>query len=329
MIPTYNCGDFFEHALRSVLDQDPGRDQMQIAVVDDGSTLRRHEEVIERLAPGRVELYHRSMNLGLACAWNECIARSRGRWIHILHQDDLVLPGFYDALSRAHTDPAVGAAFCRQIFIDDEGEHKYLSTLHQPTAGVIPRWLDTISRHQHIQCPSIVVRREVYEFLGGFSTSLCFALDWEMWVRIAADYPVWFEPEPLACYRWHSGNETTRLRNTNRDIADVRRAVRIIRRRLPAEQRDAAGSALLAHVRQTELAQTCAAFHAGELRSGLESFRRAMQCDRSLLFSSVGFSYSKWALKIWLGKLRPPAFGRSVQPSSRRAPPGSMTDVAS
>ena len=39
--------------------------------------------------------------------------------------------------------------------------------------------------------PSIVVRRSVYERLGSFDRRLVCAEDWEMWVRIAAHYPIW------------------------------------------------------------------------------------------------------------------------------------------
>lgn len=51
MIPTYNCTDLFERTLRSVLDQDPGPDQMQIAVVVDCSTKGGASKIV-----GRVEM---------------------------------------------------------------------------------------------------------------------------------------------------------------------------------------------------------------------------------------------------------------------------------
>ena len=181
---------------------------MQITVVDDGSTSRFHEDVIRKLAPSRVELFRQPANVGLAGNWNRH-ARSRGRWVHIFHQDDLVLPGFYEAMARAANKRAdAGAAFCRRVFIDGEGRELCFSTLLRPTAGILDNWIATISHGNHIQCPSVVVRRDVYEDLGGFRDDLVFVLDWEMWVRIPAHYQVWFEPEPHACYRNHGGNET-------------------------------------------------------------------------------------------------------------------------
>jgi glycosyltransferase involved in cell wall biosynthesis len=306
MIPTYNCDDRFETALRSVLDQDPGPERMQIGVVDDASTGRRHEEIVRRLAPARVELHGRSANVGLARNWNDCIAQSRGRWVHILHQDDVVLPGFYERLGRADEDPSVGAAFCRTLFIDGRGRPGARSPLLQPTSGLLLGWLELIARHQYVLCPSIVVRRAVYEQLGGYRTDLCFVLDWEMWVRIAAHHAVWYEPEALASFRVHPGTETTRLQGARRDIADVRKAIRIIRKELPRELRAAVGSGLLHYLRQVELGMTCRAFQESQVRSGLTSLHRAFQCDRWMRFSRTGFGFYKWALKVWLSKV----FGR-------------------
>src|SRR5262249_43670150 len=128
MMPTYNCSEHFELALRSVLDQDPGADRMQIGVIDDCSTNGRAEEIVGRLAPGRVGFHRQSQNVGLCRNWNTCLRRSRGHWVHLLHQDDLVMPGFYETLDRSIGDrPEVGAAFCRHAYINDHGERTSLS----------------------------------------------------------------------------------------------------------------------------------------------------------------------------------------------------------
>jgi hypothetical protein len=58
--------------------------------------------------------------------------------------------------------------------------------------------------------PSIVVLRSVYEQLGGFDDRLACAEDWEMWVRVAACFPVYHEERPLACYRLHDDSNTGR-----------------------------------------------------------------------------------------------------------------------
>src|SRR4051794_29434054 len=96
MIPAYNPrADHLEQALRSVLIQDPGPERMQIEVVDDCSPEVDVAALVKRIAGEQVAFSRNDRNLGLARGWNSCVSRSRGDWVHILHQDDYVLPGFY------------------------------------------------------------------------------------------------------------------------------------------------------------------------------------------------------------------------------------------
>lgn len=229
VIPTYEPGRFLQEALRSVLAQDPGREVMQIAIVDDGSTRSRARDLIGDAAPaGRIEIHEHDENLGLAGNWNRAIALARGEFIHILHQDDVVKPGFYERLiAGLDTNPNIGMAFCRHAYIDENNVLDRISHRERWQAGVLNDWLDRIASGQRIQCPSAIVRRSVYEKLGGFSPELIYALDWEMWVRIAAHYDVWYEPEVLAHYRRHSDAESARLEAAGAINADLMRAIDI------------------------------------------------------------------------------------------------------
>jgi hypothetical protein len=114
-----------------------------------------------------------------------------------------------------------------------------LSPSERATSGVLERCLEELAVQQKIQCPSIIVRREVYEHLGGFLSDLCYALDWELWVRIAARYPIWYEPNPLACYRLHKGNETARLSRTGTDLVDWKKSIEIVSQHVPTDARHA------------------------------------------------------------------------------------------
>lgn len=201
MIPTYNRINLLEEALRSVLEQDPGCDEMQIEVVDDCSTVGDAEAIVREIGKGRVSFYRRPYNVGQAGNWNTCIQRARGHWVHILHDDDTILPGFYSRLRSAlEKESSVGAAFCRHIYMDEEGHWQYLSVLEMPVSGILPDWIERVSPGV-IQTPAVVVKRSVYEKLGGVCPELKYMLDLEMWMRIALHYPWWYEPQPLACYR--------------------------------------------------------------------------------------------------------------------------------
>jgi glycosyltransferase involved in cell wall biosynthesis len=238
MIPTYNApAHYLETALRSVLQQDPGPDHMQIEVVDDCSPLGAPLELVRRVAGDRVKVHCEPKNNGLAGIWNRCIERARGEWVHILHQDDLVIPGFYSALRQGlASHPEIGAAITRHAVINPAGNWTYISYLHSDSPVVLEGWHEKITACQMIQCPSIVVGRRVYERLGGFLPQFRFTLDWEMWQRIAAHYPFWFEPRILAAWRTHPGSTTSRLQLEADDSKEVGRMINLTMTYHPPQQ---------------------------------------------------------------------------------------------
>ncbi len=135
-----------------------------------------------------------------------------------------------------------------------------------------------------IQTPSVVVRRSAYEILGGFRKDLCFTLDWEMWCRIAQNFPVWYEPEALACYRVHSGTETSRLTLAEpRDIADIRKCIEIIsgyvadpQVRTEVKRHASRRSAMFALKKAEDL------FRTGRRAAAWRQLSGALKCDFSL-----------------------------------------------
>lgn len=227
MIPTYNPNaGLLEETLRSILQQDPGSGCMQIEVVDDCSPNGPPLDLVRRVAGDRIVVHCEPKNNGLAGIWNRCIERARGEWIHILHQDDLVLPGFYSALRKGvEGNSTIGAAITRHAVINPTGNWTYISYLHQDCAGILDGWHEKITVYQMIQCPSIVVGRKVYEHLGGFLPQFNYSLDWEMWQRIAAHYSYWFEPAILAAWRTHPASTTSRLQLEAEDTKEVGRMI--------------------------------------------------------------------------------------------------------
>jgi glycosyltransferase involved in cell wall biosynthesis len=239
MIPTYNCAEYLRETLASVLAQDLGSDLMQIEVVDDCSTKDDPEAVVKELGLGRVGFYRQPHNVGHTKNFQTCLERSRGKLVHLLHGDDCVRNGFYRKLQRAFEEnPEIGAAFCRHIHMDQRGHWQEIFPLEQSESGVLKNWLERIAVRQLIQTPSIVVRRDTYEKLGTFDTRLSWTEDWEMWVRIAANYPVWYEVEPLAMYRIHSNSSSGRRTRTGENIQDLRRAIGLVKDYLPNNSAD-------------------------------------------------------------------------------------------
>lgn len=228
MIPTYNSNRFLETALRSVLIQDPGPDAMQIEVVDDASE-EDPGDIVRRLGGGRVQVFYQPRNLGLAGNWNTCIQRARGEWVHILHADDMVFPGFYRQLEQGiRGRPDVGAAFTRFCYINEEGRWTVSQKPYQSEAGIALDFLERVAVSIQFQCPAVVVRRSVYDQVGFFREDLRYALDWEMWVRIACQFSFWYEPRVLAAFREHRESASAHLQAAAVTIQDCIRAVKIM-----------------------------------------------------------------------------------------------------
>lgn len=240
MLPTFEPDAALERALESVLSQSPAATDMQIAVVDDGSRstdVRRLVTGVDR--DGRVEIHLHRQRLGLGRNWNRAIALARGELVHLLHQDDYVLPGFYERVDQGFRRvPALGMAFCRTRIVDGGDRLIKTTSRQQWTAGVLGGWLPRIAERQRVQTPAVVVPRATYERLGGFRTDLRQAVDWEMWVRIAADAPVWYDPCVLSVYRRHRHSESTRLLSSGAIWPDLIRAIAINAARVPEEQRE-------------------------------------------------------------------------------------------
>jgi len=237
MIPTFNCSRYLGETLSSVLAQDPGPDLMQIEVVDDHSSEDDPQAVVQRIGQGRVQFYRQPGNVGVAKNFATCLNRSRGRLVHLLHGDDCVRNGFYAKLGQAfEARPDIGAAFCRHIFMDADGHTLSVSPLEQRDSGILDQGLERLAQEQRIMTPSIVVRRAVYEELGGFDSRLICSEDWEMWVRIAARYPIWYEAEPLALYRMHAHSNTGRHVGTAEDMRYTRAAIEMFKHHLPRDR---------------------------------------------------------------------------------------------
>lgn len=224
MIPIYNPNrDHLQTALESVLDQGVAPGRMEIQLVDDCSTTPLPEDWIRSIGRGRVTMHRNPQNLGLARTWNMCIEQARGEVIHLLHQDDYVLPGFYEALEPGFADPSVGAAFCRHAYVDHLGNSTGESELESHQAEILPDLKYRLAQDSRIQCPAIVVRKSCYDSVGRFRTDLPYVLDWEMWLRVSTTWQVYYDPRILACYRVHGSNQTTQLQRNGEDVRDIGR----------------------------------------------------------------------------------------------------------
>jgi GT2 family glycosyltransferase len=233
MIPTVGR-EYLEETLKSVLAQDRGPREMQIEVVDNGGPAFDAGAMVRRFGAERIGYFRQPQPVGMAENWTTCVRRARGQWVHVLHDDDVLLPGFFDAHRHAVEQwPAAVMTFCRVVSIDGRRDPQVVGTPYVAPMLVtdLPRQL---TKGNPVCASSVVARRSVYEAVGGFDGSLAYTFDWDMWSRVAAIGPVANLGGPYLLYRDHPRAFSRSREIRARKVKDVLRAAELAIARLPA-----------------------------------------------------------------------------------------------
>jgi tetratricopeptide (TPR) repeat protein len=282
VIPVYNRTDYLLECLVSVLAQWTGEAQMEILVIDNASTSPLFE-LVNSIGGGVVHYYRHPHNVGVVRNHNAGIALSRGQWIHILHDDDYILPGFYSRLQEnlAGCADSMGAAFTGYQNINEKGEVIFRQQIYGDKQGIAENWLQLIGVVNPLNAPAVVIRREAYERMGVYHPELIYTCDWELYKRIAAVYDWWYEPEILACYRKHSNNITSELLLSGKQIASIRRAIEISESYLPSDLCAEITGKSRSHYFNYCLTHLAIPLKAGNLTGALYALQESLKIDSS------------------------------------------------
>jgi GT2 family glycosyltransferase len=274
--------------------------EVQIEIVDDASPDVDVSTLVESWDLPQVRVYRRETNGGLATCWNTCIERASGEFIHVLHQDDLVKPDFYLRLHNLFVRyPSAGMAFCRAEFLQQN-----MTTSEEPVEqqqeGILVDWLERICQRQRLQCPSVIVRKSTYQTVGGFDEKLKYVVDWEMWVRIAAHFPVAYTPHILSSYRCHEGSETARLKRSGLICQDAKRAYDNMKLRLHGPQFKQHRTHLLEYLLLISSGAVSSAVANGELKLARRELQRLIGCWGTCMPLAQLVRHLKWYFNLTL-----------------------------
>jgi len=203
IVPAYNAQAFIGETIQSVINQTYS--DWEMLIVDDGSTDETAEVVKTYLGDPRIKYFHQS-NQERSAARNHGIRRASGEYIAFLDADDLWLP---DKLRRQvdylNNHPEVGLCFTNRTLINSKG-------VPIPAPKItVPLDKDQFSellKVNFISNSTVMTTRSIVNRVGLFDESLpAFGSeDWDMWLRIARFYPIYFIDKPLMLYRVHVGN---------------------------------------------------------------------------------------------------------------------------
>lgn len=219
VIPTQNCLQWLPAAIDSI-GADP---DVEIIVVDDGSTDGTDDWLVERAREDRRLRIVKGLGRGPALARNTGLDHVRAKLVAFLDADDTWRAGKLAAQYALHARaPEIGFSFTdyRHVTVDDEDRgpcfafwpHFHARHGHRKEAFVLGEaGLADLYAENVVGTSTVMVRTDLLRQVGGFATGLSSAEDWELWLRLAGEAPVGCVPMVLADYLMHRpGNVTGR-----------------------------------------------------------------------------------------------------------------------
>jgi glycosyltransferase involved in cell wall biosynthesis len=197
---SYNQCAFLEKALRSVIDQ--AYPNLEYIVIDGGSTdgsadlIRKYEK--------HLKYWVSEKDRGQSHALNKGFARCSGEMMGWLNSDDYYLPGALARFAAAwREDPDAGAWVGDANLVDLKGRVVKVQRPGDLDAESLAQW-----EKNGFSQPACLFSRRAWEKAGGIDESLFIAMDFDLWMRIAAVMPFRRIPAVLAGAVVHAAAKT-------------------------------------------------------------------------------------------------------------------------
>lgn len=203
VIPAYNCAQYLEQSINSVLAQ--SYPNIEIILVDDGST-DDTEQLIAAKYP-QIKYFKHEINKGLSATMNTGLAQTKGEYLFELDGDDWVDKDLVELSLQWFEAKEVDIVGVWQVEFGDRGETHYF----HPN----PTHEDFLNGNK-INCSSMY-KRKVYETLLAeygfmYDTRLKVYMDWQVWIRATKlGFKVATIPLPLFHYRIRKGSLITSM----------------------------------------------------------------------------------------------------------------------
>lgn len=307
IIPVRNGKDYICEAIDSVLRQD--FESFELLIIDDGSDdldysmfARMDERVRVIRLEGKGVSHARNVGMNLAC----------GKYIAFLDADDVWFPGKLTAQIRyLQHRPQVGVVFGEFI------------KWHSDVQGCFPRaselWTDCSTMKSAdpersgwlytrllvgllVGMNTAVIRKEIYEKIGGFDESMRRAEDYDFWLRASHVAEMHSMNGPVALYRIHGASTMHRLDKINHLAALLKSADR------RWGLMDAAGNSISQKTFKFRLANTYfdhgySHYWNGDAKIALDSFIKAFaggsRRPRSIIYCTLSaFKLTEQSLRL-------------------------------
>jgi len=212
IVPCHNCGQYIRDAMKSI--QSQTFQDFEAIVVDDASTDRGTLQVVNELKQEGVNVL-RLEDLGPAESRNRGIVVAKGKYICCVDADDTLEPTYFEkCLCLLESNPGVAYAYSHLRTFGDEHE-----------VGLAEPYNLRLLMDYNQPIAAAVFRRDAWEAVGGYDSSMWGYEDWEFWIRLGASgFRGKLIPEALFNYRKHGSTLQSRAQKTHRVLMERIRA---------------------------------------------------------------------------------------------------------
>jgi len=197
--PSFNQARYIEATIQSVLSQDYPR--IEYLIVDGGST-DGTVEIIKQYQ-GRLAWWVSEKDQGQTDAINKGFGRAQGQILAWLNSDDTYEPGTVSAAVRYLLDhPDVGMVYGDCNFINDDGR------VIGKFGSAQTDYRRLRQGYVHIPQQTMFFRAEWWKHVGPLDPSFYFAMDYDLWTRLAAHTELKYVPQTWANFRLHTTGKT-------------------------------------------------------------------------------------------------------------------------
>jgi glycosyltransferase involved in cell wall biosynthesis len=211
--PSFNQARYLEATIRSVLSQDYPR--IEYMVMDGGSkddsvdiiksyaNTLKSDNSLSDYQDRKINWWVSEKDKGQTDAINKGFARAKGDILAWINSDDTYEPGAVSAAVKVLQEhPEVGMVYGDCNFINEGGRviGKFDST--QTSYRLLRQG------YVHIPQQTMFFRTDLWKQVGPLDSSFYFAMDYDLWTRLAARTEIKYIPQTWANFRLHTSGKT-------------------------------------------------------------------------------------------------------------------------
>jgi glycosyltransferase involved in cell wall biosynthesis len=199
--PSYNQAEYLEATIQSVLGQ--SYPAIEYIILDAGSN-DDSKQIIERYAR-QLAFWQSKKDKGQTDAINQGFAQAKGKYLAWLNADDVYQPhAVEEAVSYLEHHPQVGLVYGDADFINSQGRVIGRFPARQTDYPKLMRG------YVHIPQQAAFWRADLWRDVAPLDPSFYFAMDYDLWLRLAKRSTLHYHPRVWAQFRMHAASKTVK-----------------------------------------------------------------------------------------------------------------------